>query len=113
MRVRVHHFAKSEANILKSFSIKSDHYGHIAGVSNIVNDFLDSIKANKPLRPRHHLHKEYPCHLHGVADNFDASESANNGDFGIIRSIQIAQDGDDVFYLRFETEKDFYYIPTT
>ena len=111
MKPRVHHFRKDEAKILKSFSIQSEHFGHIAGVSNIVRDFIDGIKKNKPPKPRHYLHQEYPCTLRGVADNFDASADTNDDNFGIIHLVQAAQDEEEKFYIRFETGKDFYYVP--
>lgn len=111
MRPRVHHFRKSDAKILRTFSIQSETCGHIAGVSNIIRDFIDGIKAGKPLKVRYYLHQEYPCSLHGKAENFDITQDAPDGNFGTIRTIQTAQDEENKFYLRFETEKDFYLIP--
>ena len=106
MKPRIHHFLKSEANILDTFTIVSDQYGHTAGISIILQDFVEAYKKGKPLKPRYHLHKEYPCTLHGVAGNFES----DTHDFGTIRMIQGALDEDENFYIRFETEKDYYLI---
>ena len=110
MKPRVHHFLKSEAKILKTVSFTSNHYGHIAGISHIVQDFIGGIKSQKPPKPRHHLHQEYPCELNGTGENFAKAQDTDNDNLGIVRMIQVAQDENDSFYLRFETNQGFYYV---
>lgn len=110
MKPRVRHFSTEEAKILKSFSVQSDHYGHIAGISNYFRDFAGKIKAGKPPRPLYHLDEEYPSTLRGIADNFETTPSGTC-DFGIIELFQAAQDEKGNFYILIQTDQDSYLVP--
>ena len=110
MKARVLHFSTQEAQILKSFSVQSKDYGCIAGVSNIIQDFLYSIRIQKPRKARCKLNEEYPSIIRGIPENFQTDYGKSNQDFGTLRSIQIAQDEKERFYLRFTTDTGDYYI---
>lgn len=108
MKPRVHHFDKQteDVMILEHVSFSGVDIGLSAGLSKVIRDFIAGAKNNKPPKPRYHLHEEYPNILRGEPSNFQSDER----EFGVIRMLQVAQDEEEQFYLRFETKNGFYYI---
>ena len=105
----------TKENILRFYSLDSEYYGHIAGLSNIIRDFIDRVKACKrPPKPRLKLDLEYPCHLHGKPLNFEIEgepcPSSGTYDLGFITSIRVARDAQKHSYLQLETPKGFYFV---
>lgn len=110
MKPRVQQINTKEVQILKSFSFQSKDYGCIAGVSNIIQDFLYSVRIKKPLKPRAKLNEEYPGTLRGVPENFRTDYGDGNQDLGTLKSVSIAQSEKEDFYLCLDTETASYYV---